>query len=272
MTAWADRFRVQPGAALDLAAIDPGATPGAPGDKAATKPATKALTERLGELQERLWAEGSRSLLVVLQAMDTGGKDGTIRKVFRGCSPLGVRVAAFGAPSEEERAHDPLWRVHAKAPRDGEVVIFNRSHYEDVLVVRVKGLVPEAQWGARFDHFVQWERMLADEGTTIVKIMLHISREEQRERLQRRLDRADKRWKFRLGDLDDRALWPQFQHAYQEALARTSTAWAPWHVVPADHKWYRDYAIASLLVEVLEGMDPRFPEAPEDLEGVVVGE
>jgi PPK2 family polyphosphate:nucleotide phosphotransferase len=267
-----DDLRIAPGAAVDLASIDPSSTPGAPGDKAATKEATKALTERLGELQERLYAEGSRSLLVVLQAMDTGGKDGTIRKVFRDCSPLGVRVAYFSAPSEDELAHDPLWRVHAQAPRDGELTIFNRSHYEDVLVVRVKGLVPEARWRARYEHFVNWERMLADEGTTIVKVMLHISRDEQRRRLQRRLDRDDKRWKFRLGDLDDRELWPQFQEAYAEAIARTSTAHAPWFVVPADHKWYRDYAVASLLVETLEAMDPRFPESEEDLEGVVVPE
>jgi PPK2 family polyphosphate:nucleotide phosphotransferase len=267
-----DALRATPGAPIDLGAIDTAATPGAPGDKAATRKATEPLLERLVELQERLWAEHRRSVMVVLQAMDTGGKDGAIRKVFGPASPLGVRVAYFGAPTEEELGHDPLWRIHARAPGAGEIVIFNRSHYEDVLVVRVKGFVPEERWRRRYDHFRAFEQMLHDEGTTVVKVMLHISREEQRKRLQRRLDRPDKRWKFRRGDLDDRALWPEFQAAYADAIERTGTEAAPWHVVPADRKWYRDFALASILVEVLKELDPQLPDAPEDLTGVVVPE
>jgi PPK2 family polyphosphate:nucleotide phosphotransferase len=201
--------------------------------------------------------------------MDTGGKDGTIRKVFGGVNPQGVRVWGFGVPTEWEMAHDYLWRIHEHTPGNGGIVIFNRSHYEDVLVVRVKGLVPEERWRRRYDHIVAFERLLADEGTTVVKFYLHISKEEQRQRLEARLQEPDKRWKFNPGDLEDRKLWDDFQEAYEEAITRTSTEHAPWYVIPADRKWYRDLAVASVLIETLERMDPRFPPEP-DLDGVVI--
>lgn len=208
-------------------------------------------------------------MLIVLQAMDTGGKDGTIRNVFMGVNPQGVRVWGFGAPTEEELAHDYLWRIHDHTPANGGITIFNRSHYEDVLVVRVKDLVPESRWQKRYAHIVDFERLLSDEGTTVVKLFLHISKEEQRSRLEARLQEADKRWKFNPGDLEDRKLWDDFQEAYEEAITRTSTEQAPWYVVPADRKWYRDLAVASILIETLERMDPRYPPEP-DLDGVVV--
>jgi PPK2 family polyphosphate:nucleotide phosphotransferase len=214
------------------------------------------------------WADGRHRLLVVLQAMDTGGKDGTVKAVFRTMHPLGVRVASFKQPSEAERAHDYLWRVHAQVPADGEITIFNRSHYEDVLVVRVHDLVPRARWERRYDHIVDFERMLADEGTTIRKFFLHISEDEQAERLQARLDDPTKTWKFALGDLDERARWDDYQRAYEEALSRTSTEAAPWYVVPANRKWYRNEVIAQVLVETLESLDLRYPDPPPDLDQV----
>ena len=262
--------RIEPGSTVDLSAIDPRETNGT--TKAAAAEESDALRERLSELHGRLWGEGERSLLVVLQAMDTGGKDGTVRKVIGGLNPAGVHVWPFGVPTEEELAHDFLWRIHAKAPGKGQLVVFNRSHYEDVLVVRVKGFVPEAVWRARYDHIVAFERLLAERGTQVVKVFLHISRDEQRERLQARLDDPTKRWKFRVGDLDDRALWDDFQAAYAEALGQTSTSDAPWYVVPADRKWYRDVVVLRTLVGVLEHVDPRYPTAEEGLEGVVIPE
>jgi PPK2 family polyphosphate:nucleotide phosphotransferase len=225
---------------------------------------------RLFDLQARLWAEDRRSLLLVLQAMDAGGKDGTIRSVFSGVNPQGVRVTSFKVPAGQELRHDYLWRVHAQCPRRGEIAIFNRSHYEDIVAVRVHGLLPADQWKRRYRHVREFERQLADEGTTIVKVFLHISNEEQRGRLQARLATPDKNWKFRAADLEDRKRWNDFQRAYEEALSETSTAWAPWYVVPADRKWARNVAVSRLLVEVLTAMDPKYPPPEPGLEKLAV--
>ncbi|HWI04534.1 MAG TPA: polyphosphate kinase 2 family protein [Acidimicrobiales bacterium] len=265
----AKRWRVEPGTRVDLATIDTRTTDGAPGDKKETDAASEALQQEMQVLQERLYAEGEQSLLVVLQAIDAGGKDGTIKNVFRGLNPASCRVASFRVPSEEERSHDFLWRVHAKAPAKGEVVVFNRSHYEDVLIVRVHNLVPEDVWRPRYDLINDFEANLAAAGTRIVKLYLHISKEEQAERFQARLDDPTKRWKFRRGDLDERARWDDYTAAFEEAISRTSTDVAPWYVVPADRKWYRNWAVNRILLETLSAMDPQYPPA-EDLTGVVV--
>jgi PPK2 family polyphosphate:nucleotide phosphotransferase len=253
---------------LDLANHDPGETFG--WDKETAKAELAVEVTRLAELQKLLYAEGTRSLLVVLQAMDAGGKDGTLREVFVGLNPAGVRVTSFKGPSEEELAHDYLWRVHRHTPADGQIAVFNRSHYEDVLVVRVKKLAPAAVWRKRYAHIRQFEQLLVDEGTTIVKFFLHISAEEQRERLQDRIDNPDERWKFRLGDLEDRKLWPDYMRAYRDALARTSTADAPWYVVPGDRKWVRNLIVARVLRHTLERLDPQYPKPEPGIEGLVV--
>jgi PPK2 family polyphosphate:nucleotide phosphotransferase len=239
-------------------------------DKAEAADIVAELVEELGGLQDRLWAEKARSVLLVLQGLDTSGKDSTIRRVFTGLNPQACRVASFKAPNEDELDHDYLRRVHAACPRRGEIGIFNRSHYEDVGVVRVKQLVPDAVWRRRYRHIREFERMLTDEGTTVVKVFLHISKGEQSKRLQSRLDEPTKTWKFRLADLDDRALFDDFLVAYDEALTETSTEWAPWHVVPADRKWVRDVAVATLLVEALRRLNPQYPPPREDLTGVTV--
>jgi len=250
-------YRVEPGepARLDqrIARDDGGF------DKSDAKSRTKDLIKRLDELQERLYAEGKQSLLLILQAMDTAGKDTTIGKVIGPLNPLGVRVWSFKAPTQEELDHDFLWRVHARAPRAGFIGVFNRSHYEDVLVVRVKNLVPRDVVEGRYQHINAFEQLLTDRGTRVVKVMLHISKDYQRERLQRRLRRPDKHWKFDPGDLKDRTLWDEFQKAYEIALTRCSTPAAPWYVVPAERRWFRDLVVAELLVGVLEEMNPAYP-------------
>jgi PPK2 family polyphosphate:nucleotide phosphotransferase len=220
-----------------------------------------ALLERLAHYQSALYAEGRRALLVVLQGRDAAGKDGLIRKVFGAFGPQGCQVTSFSAPSEAELAHDFLWRVHLAAPPRGRVGVFNRSHYEDVLAVRVRELAPEEVWRRRYDHINDFERLLTDEGTTVLKFFLHISQEEQRERLRRRLTNPEKNWKFREGDLDDRALWTGYARAYEDALSRCSTPWAPWYVVPADKKPVRNYLVAHVLVDTLARMDPQYPRA-----------
>jgi PPK2 family polyphosphate:nucleotide phosphotransferase len=265
-----DRFVVAAGAPFSLADRDPRATPGAPGGKKETTAALSDLETRLAGLQERLYAESSRSLLVVLQAMDAGGKDGTVKHVFAGVNPQGVRVTSFKQPTPEELAHDFLWRVHAAAPSHGYIGIFNRSHYEDVLVARVHELVEESVWRRRYRHINHFEALLHDEGTRLIKLFLQISREEQAERLQARLDDPEKRWKFRRGDLAERARWDDYMAAYQEAIARTSTEQAPWYVIPADRKWFRNWAVSRIVIETLEEMDPQYPEPEEDLDGVTV--
>jgi PPK2 family polyphosphate:nucleotide phosphotransferase len=263
-----DIHRIAPGADVDLAAIDTRATSGFEKDHG--KDRLKDLNDRLEHLQELLYAEGEHKLLIVLQGMDTSGKDGTIRHVFEGVNPQGVKVASFKKPTEQELSHDYLWRVHRHTPGSGEIVIFNRSHYEDVLVVRVLGLVPEERWRKRYDHIVEFERLLADEGTTILKFFLHISRDEQKERLQARLDDPSKHWKFSVGDLATRRSWDEYTAAYTEMLERTSTEHAPWFVVPADRKWHRNLVIAETMVSTLEGLEMGYPPPEDDLSGVVI--
>ncbi|MGH3649256.1 MAG: polyphosphate kinase 2 family protein, partial [Acidimicrobiia bacterium] len=255
---------------VDLSRHDPDAKTGFEGGKSEGKAALPGYNKRLSALQRRLWAESARSVLVVLQAMDTGGKDGTIRHVFTGVNPQGVRVTGFGKPSERELARDYLWRVHRNTPRDGIIKIFNRSHYEDVLVVRVQGLVPEEQWSKRYRHIREFERLLTDEGTSMVKLFLHISKDEQRARLQARLDEPDKNWKFNQDDLGKRALWDEYQKAYEDALTETSTEYAPWYVIPANRKWYRNLVVSSILIETLEKIGPQFPEPEENLDDIVI--
>lgn len=263
-----DRYRIRPGSDVVLSRWDPNETTAFDGDKGDAKDALDDLNDRLEDLQELLWAEGKRRVLVVLQAMDAGGKDGTIRHVFEGVNPQGVRVASFKVPSKKELAHDYLWRIHRQAPGDGQIVIFNRSHYEDVLVVRVDNLVPGEVWGRRYRHINDFERMLADEGTTILKFYLHIDLEEQRERFQDRLD--EKPWKFSFGDLEKRKQWSAYAAAYEDVLSKTSTQWAPWYIVPANRKWYRNLVVASVLVEALERLQMRHPEPEEGLDDVVI--
>ena len=265
-----DRYKIKPDQKINLDDWDPDETRAYDGDKDGGEDRLDELTARLEELQEVLFAENKHKLLVVLQAMDTGGKDGTIRHVFEGVNPQGVRVAGFKVPTPEEMAHDYLWRIHKRTPARGEIVIFNRSHYEDVLVVRVHNLVPEEVWSQRYDQINAFERLLVEEGTTILKFYLHINKKEQKERLQARLDEPDKRWKFSLGDLKERALWPEYQKAYEAVLNKTSTEWAPWYIVPANKKWYRNLVIASVLVDTLKGFKMSYPQPEEGLDDVAI--
>jgi len=263
-------YRIPPDTRVDLSDWDPRDRSRFDGGKKASKAVLEMLNGRLRNLQELLYAEGKHKLLIVLQATDTGGKDGVIRHVFRGVNPQGVKVANFKVPTPKELAHDYLWRIHQHTPGSGEIAIFNRSHYEDVLVVRVHELVPQDVWERRFDHINAFERMLADEGTTILKFYLHISKEEQRERLQSRLDTPEKQWKFNVGDLKDRALWDDFMAAYEDMLSKTSTPWAPWYVVPADRKWYRNLVIGTTLVETLTNLDMAYPDPEDNLDEIEI--
>ena len=253
------QFRIRPGTHVDLASHDTRDKVGFT-DEHATKAETVAIAKEIDRLQDVLYAEGKRALLVILQGTDTSGKDGTIRGVFNETGPLGVTVHAFRSPSEEERAHDYLWRVHHVCPKRGTIGIFNRSHYEEVLVVKVRGYAPADEIERRYEQINAFERMLVENGTTILKFMLHISKKEQAKRLQERLDDPRKHWKFNPGDLDDRAHWDDFQTAYETALARCSTPHAPWHVIPADRKWARNAVIARVVRATLEKMDPQYPQ------------
>jgi PPK2 family polyphosphate:nucleotide phosphotransferase len=264
------QYLVKPGEKVNLSKWNPNDTGDFKGGKEKGLAEVAKLNDELEVLQEMLFAEHKHKVLIVLQAMDTGGKDGVIRRVFDGVNPQGVRVASFKVPTQEELNHDYLWRVHKVTPGDGEIVIFNRSHYEDVLVVRVHNYVPPAVWKKRFDQINQFERLLADTGTTILKFYLHIDKDEQKERLQARLDEPNKRWKFRLGDLEERKLWPDYMQAYEDVLSRTSTKVAPWYIVPANRKWYRDLVISTVLVDTLKGLKMKFPEPEENLDGIVV--
>jgi PPK2 family polyphosphate:nucleotide phosphotransferase len=263
-----DSYLVRPGRKLDLSELDPDDTHLVRGGKAEAKAQNTAMQKRLGELQELLYAGHQGKLLIVLQGMDTSGKDGTIRHVMAGFNPVGTRVVSFKKPSAEELDHDYLWRVHRQTPGKGKVVVFNRSHYEDVLIVRVHGLVPKSTWQKRYDQINAFEQMLHDEGAVILKFFLHISKEEQRARLQARIENPSKRWKFQPGDLEERKLWKDYQRAYQDALSKTSTEWAPWYVVPANQKWYRNYVVGSTIVETLESLHMKYPEP--DLSGIVI--
>jgi PPK2 family polyphosphate:nucleotide phosphotransferase len=264
-----ERYRVKPDQHVNLAEWNPD-DKGDFDDKKAAEPETDQLNKQLEELQELLYAENKHKLLIVLQAMDTGGKDGVIRHVFEGVNPAGVRVASFKAPTSVELSHDYLWRIHQQTPGRGEMVIFNRSHYEDVLVVRVHNLVPPEVWGRRYDHINHFERLLTDEGITILKFYLHISKEEQKQRLQDRLDQPNKRWKFAKGDLAERKRWSEYMQAYEEMLNKTSTAWAPWFIIPANRKWYRDWLISKIIVGALQGLNMRYPEPQEGLDNLVI--
>jgi PPK2 family polyphosphate:nucleotide phosphotransferase len=256
-----ERYKVLPGQAAALKHRDPRDRAGFE-DEAAIKAHTAALAHRIDELQDRLYAEGRRALLVVLQGTDTSGKDGTIRNVFNATGPLGVSVTAFNRPTEDELAHDFLWRVHLACPRRGTIGIFNRSHYEDVLVVKVRGWASAETVAQRYEQINAFEKMLVENGTTILKFMLHISKEKQAQRLQERLDDPKKHWKFDPSDLEDRQHWDEFQLAYEAALTHCSTPWAPWHVVPADRKWVRNAVIARTVCDTLERMDPGYPAPP----------
>ena len=264
-----ERYRVPPGTKVRLRDYDPDETGGYEGKEAARSP-LKRDRRRLRDLQEILYAQAQHSLLIVLQATDTGGKDGTIRHVMRGVNPQGCQVVSFKQPTPEELAHDFLWRVHRATPRRGEITIFNRSHYEDVLVVRVHNLVPPSVWQQRYEQINEFEQLLAESGTTILKFFLHISKDEQKERLQARLDDPTKQWKFNIGDLKERALWDDYVAAYEDALSRCSTETAPWFVVPANHKWYRNVVVARIIVEALEGLDLRYPDPAPGLAQVVI--
>jgi PPK2 family polyphosphate:nucleotide phosphotransferase len=261
---------VRPGARVRLRPKNAGDTSGFRGGKDAASKETERLRDRLAELQEKLFADHRHRLLLVLQGMDTAGKDGTIRRVFEGVNPQGVRVASFRTPSSDELEHDFLWRVHARLPARGEIVIFNRSHYEDVLIVRVHGLVPRRVWSKRFAEINEFERTIVQEGTTVLKVFLHIDRAEQRRRLKERIRDPTKHWKFSLSDVEESRRWVQYRRAYEDAIAKTSTAWAPWFIVPANHRWYRDLLVSRILVDALERLHLEYPGLPPDLRGIKV--
>lgn len=259
-----DRFRVRPGSRLKLSEIDPGFK----GDYESQEDAAKEIDRfrrQLWNLQELLYVERRQSLLICLQAMDTGGKDGIINHVLGAMNPQGCRVAHFRKPSEEEATHDFLWRAHAVAPARGEVVIFNRSHYEDVLVVRVHDLVPRKVWSKRYDRINDFERMLSESGTQILKFYLHISKDEQLERFKARLDDPTKQWKISQADYDEREFWDKYTVAYEKVLSHCSTKRAPWFVIPANHKWFRDLAVGRIVVEHLEGLGLKYPKPTVDI-------
>lgn len=265
-----DKYRVKPDQKIRLKEWDPDETDSFDGGKDEGRERLQELNRELETLQELLYAEHKHKVLIVLQGMDTSGKDGVIRHVFEGVNPQGVRVANFKVPTPEELDHDYLWRVHRQTPGKGEIVIFNRSHYEDVLVVRVHGLVPEDVWKRRYAHINDFERLLAEEGTLILKFFLHIDLEEQKKRLQARLDDPSKHWKFNVGDLKERARWDEYMQAYEDVLNKTSSDYAPWYIVPSNKKWYRNLVVASVLVDALKGLNMRYPVPKEDLSTIVL--
>ena len=261
-----------PGGGVDLSQFDPASTPGFPGDKEDASEITEALAPELGDLQERLFAAGrvkettDRKILIVLQGMDTSGKGGTVRHAIGMVDPQGVKIKAFKAPTQEERAHHYLWRIERELPAPGLIGIFDRSHYEDVLVVRVHKLVDESVWSKRYDEINAWEKDLVEQGTVLIKCFLHISSAEQKERLLARLEDPTKHWKYNPGDVDERANWSAYMKAYQAVLERCNTQHAPWYVIPADRKWYRNWALAQLLTEHLRALDLDWPAADYDVE------
>lgn len=250
-------------APIRLKNFDPGFIGGL--DKEQAREATIPLCVRIGELQERLYANARHSVLILLQGMDTSGKDGVAKRVLEFVNPSGVETVNFKTPSAEELSHDFLWRVHKAVPRYGNIGVFNRSHYEDVLIVRVLKLVPKSVWQSRYSHINAFEKHLSDNGVVLLKFFLHISKEEQAERFKARLDDPAKNWKFRTGDLEMRAHWKEFQEAYEAAINHCSTQFAPWHIVPSDHKWYRNYVVARTVVDALEKLKLKWPKPKEDL-------
>jgi len=259
-----EQFRISPEATVDLDAIDTRYE----GDlsKKDGKKQLKDLNIELRDLQELLFAEDKQKILIVLQAIDTGGKDSTIRHVFGDVNPQGTKVTNFKVPSKEELAHDYLWRIHQHTPATGEIAIFNRSHYEDVLVVRVHDLVPKSVWERRYEHINEFEQLLAEEGTTILKFYLHISKKEQAERFLARLNRPHKRWKFNPNDLKERDYWEEYKHAFEDMLSLTSTDYAPWYVIPSDRKWYRNLAVATIIVDKLKSLGMVFPDEVDGID------
>lgn len=262
--------RIKPGKSPKLHKIDTAATADWSKGREAGEARALELNRELEALQELLYAEGKQRVLIVLQAMDTGGKDGVVRHVFEGVNPSGVRVASFKQPSTLELSHNYLWRYFQQLPKRGEIVIFNRSHYESVLVERVHEIVPKRVWKRRYGHIAEMEQTLADEGTTILKFFLHISKEEQKRRLQARLDDREKLWKFSLGDLAEREHWASYMEAYEEAIEQTSSEGAPWYVIPADKKWYRDLVISQIIVDTLRRLDMKYPKPASGLDSVVI--
>jgi PPK2 family polyphosphate:nucleotide phosphotransferase len=259
-----DKYRVKPGSKVKLNDL-PTRSDGSI-EKKDGKAQLAVLATQISELQELLYAEHKQKVLIVLQGMDTSGKDSTIRHVFGDVNPQGTKVFNFKVPTPKELDHDYLWRVHQKTPGKGEIVIFNRSHYEDVLVVRVHDMVPKSVWEKRYDQINEFERLLAEEGTTILKFCLHISKEEQAERFLARLDRPSKHWKFNPGDLEEREYWGDYMDAYEAAVEKTSTDWAPWYVIPSDQKWYRNLTIAEIILDKIESLDMHFPKEVPDIE------
>jgi PPK2 family polyphosphate:nucleotide phosphotransferase len=263
-----EALRVEPGRRIRLAGIDPSDVHGY--TKGAAQPELQKGLDRLTDLQDRLWAEAEHPILVVLQGIDAAGKDGSVKHVMAAFNPMGCSVTSFKVPTPIEAAHDYLWRVHQRTPGKGEIAIFNRSHYEDVLVVRVHDFVPKKIWEQRFGQINAFERLLADEGTTIVKFFLLIDRDEQKTRLQSRVDDPTKNWKFKLGDLAERKLWDDYMVAYEEVLSRCSTEQAPWYIIPANRNWFRNLAIAEILADTLEELDPQYPPPTEDVAHVLI--
>jgi PPK2 family polyphosphate:nucleotide phosphotransferase len=261
-------LRVKPGSRIRLASVDPNETHGR--TKAGSAAELQKGLDRLTDLQDRLWAEQKHPVLIVLQGIDAAGKDGSVKHVMSAFNPMGCTVTSFKVPTPIELAHDYLWRVHQRTPGKGEIAIFNRSHYEDVLVVRVHDIVPKKVWSTRYDQINAFEEILTAAGTTIIKIFLWIDRDEQKARFQDRLDDPDKRWKFRLGDLAERKLWDSYVAADEDVLRRTSTEAAPWYVIPANRNWFRNLAIADIVADTLDELNPTYPPAPEDLTGVVI--
>ncbi len=259
---------VKPGTRIRLEEFDPRYSENL--DRAAAEPLTAKYVTALDDLTHRLYAESKRSVLLILQGMDTSGKDGTIRSALHAVNPACCHIVSFKAPSIEERQHDFLWRIHKAVPRHGELGVFNRSQYEDVGIVRVRKLVPKQVWSTRYGAINAFEESLVNNGTTVVKVYLHISRDEQKERLMARLQDPTKRWKFNRQDLEERKLWPDYLEAYSDALTKCNTAHAPWHIVPADRKWYRNLVVSRLLFETLENMDPQYPPAEPGLENLLV--
>jgi len=264
------RYRIEPGHEVHLSDIDPNDTSGFEGKDEEEQRESKKFNEKLRQLQEMLYAEHEQKVLVILQAMDTGGKDGVINRVFQGVNPQGVRVAHFKEPTPEELDHGFLWREHKQVPGKGELTIFNRSHYEGVLIERVHKIVPEEVWSHRYRQINDFERILSEEDTLILKFYLHIDKDEQKKRLQQRLDDPSKRWKFSGDDLPERKFWKEYMKAYEDALNKTSTEWAPWYLIPANHKWYRDLVVSRIIVKATEKMDLHYPKTETNLKSIAI--
>jgi PPK2 family polyphosphate:nucleotide phosphotransferase len=262
------RLRVKPGTSVKLSRVDPSATHGY--ERADADAATERVLGRLSDLQERLWAEHRHKVLIVLQGIDAAGKGGTIEHVMGAFNPAGATVTSFKVPTQPEREHDYLWRVHQHTPGSGRIAVFDRSHYEEVLIVRVHELVPKDVWSTRYDHINAFERLLVDEGTTVLKFFLYIDRDEQRERFQARYDDPTKRWKFRMGDLDERKRWDDYIAAFEDVLSRTSTDIAPWYLIPANRKWFRNLGVATIVADTLDDLAPAYPIDPTLPEGMII--